>query len=360
MALTNFNGSQFIRTLEIIINHIDKYYQKSTSLPLDMHYKELQDTVFTCFPNDSEDKLSTRKQINEFIKLGFINPKLYGYSDFAKKYILSNTDIERKQIFSDIVYTSSSFNSSVKKDDKNNNQIKFLINTLINRKPDKNGLRLLSGFELTGLMQLDISCSSYAKEKDIIFNSQWANYIEFKKRKYNQIRHLKSIIRNLNFLNILKKGEDYYICLAEDSKNILPAASTKRDPYRFANMRKAVLDESNKIYGKSICWLTKKESEGLVVSHIYASADALRNWDVSEAYDPNNALLLAPGDVDQYFDKKKITIDPSGNVIFSNLVRKDFKEEVRANNWHIDSIILNKNRLNYLHKHNLYFNKKNN
>lgn len=132
----------------------------------------------------------------------------------------------------------------------------------------------------------------------------------------------------------------------------------QRDPYRFAIMKKAVYEESEKIYGKKICWLTKKETEGLVVSHLYASGEALRHFNFDDAYDPNNALLLAPGNPDQYIDKHKMTIDSDGSLIMSTDVMDSFKDEVLNEGYKIDQDVLNEQRMKFINKHRKVYNEK--
>ena len=137
MALTDFSGQQFIRTLAMIVEHIDKYkldkYKISDlksgnrTSPI-VHRKELEEKIFRIYPNDSRDGASTRKQINEFIKLGFVKPFLNGYVPQAKRYINERiSDSERKRLFSEVVYANASFDSSTVRDDTQNNQVKFLV-----------------------------------------------------------------------------------------------------------------------------------------------------------------------------------------------------------------------------------------
>ena len=190
-------------------------------------------------------------------------------------------------------------------------------------------------------------------------NQRYSSYTRFKDRKYNQISHLRSIINAMNFFELGKKNGEEIICLQEDAAELLPEpGDTKRDPYRFMLMKKAVYEETERIYKKHISWFSKSESEGLVVSHIYSSAEALRNYDNDTAYDPNNSLLLKPGDEDQYFDKHKMTFDDKGNPIFSNKVREDFITESTLNSYKIDPIILNDKRREYLKRHRENFNNK--
>lgn len=360
LALTNFYGDQFKKTLEVIINHIDKY-ELGNRTPSDLiknlnsnhkqftaiaHYQDLQNDIQHLFPNDDKTGATTRKQLNTFVKLGFIKPYLNGYVPAAKQYIKRNqTNNELRRLFSDTVYQYSSFNSSMTSDDSETNQIKFLVNTLLNKSDKK-----LEMDELLGVMQMDVTASPYATDKKILQDKNWANHINFFKRKYNQVAHLKAVLSNLNLFEVIKKDKkQFMICLSENAHEFLPdKGNTTRDSYRFALMKKAVFEESNRIYGKKISWFSKEEQEGLVVSHIYASAEALANRQLDAAYDPNNALLLKPGDEDQYFDKYKMTFDNNGFPIFSTEVRKDFISLSRKNGYKIDEEILTSKRLSYL------------
>lgn len=178
LALTNFYGDQFKRTLEVIINHIDKY-ELGNRTPSDLiknlnsnhkqftaiaHYQDLQNDIQHLFPNDDKTGATTRKQLNTFVKLGFIKPYLNGYVPAAKQYIKRNqTNNELRRLFSDTVYQYSSFNSSMTSDDSETNQIKFLVNTLLNKSDKK-----LEMDELLGVMQMDVTASPYATDKKIL------------------------------------------------------------------------------------------------------------------------------------------------------------------------------------------------
>lgn len=371
LALTDFFGDQFIRTLEMMVNHIDKYHLadcRDDELILDLskknkkfnqeiaHAKELENQVFSVFENNSLDGSSTRKQLNTLVKLGFVKPYLKGYVPAAKEYVKSNiSEEERVRLFSDTVYQYASFNSSQTNDDTENNQVKFLVNTLLNKADKK-----LTMDEFIGIMQMNVQKSNYATDKQISQNKNWAGHIGFYDRKYNQVNHLKLVLKNMNLFEVIttknkvgaKKNNEFFICLAENASEFIPVAgSTKRDTYRFAIMRKAVIEESIRTYGKKISWLSKQESEGMVVSHIYESAEALKVFNLEAAYDPNNALYLKPGNEDQYFDKHKMTFDKNGLPIFSDEVSEEFIAECIKNQYHLDSKILNPQRLGYILKY---------
>jgi len=371
LALTGFFDEQFIRTLQMIVEHIDKYNlasKKDEELIRNLEAKrktfnqeivknkELEQEISEVYANDSDDGSSTRKQINTFIKLGFIKPYLKGYVPAAKEYIKSNkTKDELQRIFSDTVYNYATLNSSQTNNESSINQIKFIVKTLLNKED-----RFLTLDDIMGLMQINIKEREYVREKELNQHKQWAKKINFKKRKYNQISHLLSILRSLNLFETTGQKKDFKIALREDAVQYLPElGSTKRDNYRFGLMKQAVYSESYKIYNKKICWLTKTEQEGLTVSHIWDSADALREWDLDAAYDPNNALLLRPGDPDLYFDGKKMSFDSNGKPMFNlQLVRKDFIDDVNKNDWKIDVDILNEERKKYLAIHQREFDEK--
>lgn len=373
LALTDFFGEQFIITLKLIIEHIDKYHldefsdeqlienlnvKRKKFNQKNSHAKELEEIVFSIFPNVSKDGSSTRKQLNTFIKLGFVKPYLKGYVPAAKKFVDDKTsEEERRRLFSDTVYQYASFNSSQTNDDTDNNQIKYLVKTLLN-KSDKR----LSMDEFIGIMRMDVGVDDYADERKLKFHTNYARHIDFYKRKYNQVNHLKLVLKAMNLFEVYESDvrvEDgssitktFGLCLAEDAKDLIPEkGNTKRDTYRFMLMKKAVLDETQRVYGKQVSWLSKTESKGMVVSHIYASADALREWDVDAAYDPNNALYLKPGNEDQYFDKYDMTFRRDGYPVFSHSVSSSFIEEARLNDYRLDKDILTPERLYYIEQY---------
>lgn len=373
LALTDFFGEQFVITLKLIIEHIDKYHldtfnegqlienleaKKKRFNQGVAHAKELEETVLSIFSNASKDGASTRKQINTFIKLGFVKPYLKGYVPAAKIFVDDKTsDEERRRLFSDTVYQYSSFNSSQTNDDTCNNQIKYLVNTLLN-KSDKR----LSMDEFIGIMRMDVATDDYADERKLKFHTNYAQHINFDDRKYNQVNHLRSVLNAMNLFEVYYTGNkikiggknrrEFEICLAEDAHRFIPErGSTQRDSYRFALMKKAVVLETIKVYGKEVSWLSKTDSKGMVVSHIYASADALRDWDVDAAYDPNNALYLKPGNEDQYFDKYEMTFRNDGYPVFADSVMASFIEESNVNMYKLDAEILTPERLHYIKKY---------
>ena len=98
------------------------------------HNKELQLAILSKLPKSSDNLNnqlgSTRKAINQCIKLGFVNPGYQSYHPNTREYLEAKTTRKRKTIFSKIVYSNAKFNSSVTTF-HNWNQITFLIDTLV-------------------------------------------------------------------------------------------------------------------------------------------------------------------------------------------------------------------------------------
>lgn len=367
---TDFYGTQFVRILKLMVDHIDKYgladksedelvkgngQHKKFNQEV-THAKELEDKVYNLYPK--ADRGSTRKEMNQYIKLGFIKPYYHGYAPAAKEYIKSTQTTENRQrLFSDTVYQYATFNSSGTKSSPYN-QMKFIVQTILNRDSKK-----LTYQELKGLMSdTHVLEQKYAQEKVIQADSRWVDQINFQRRKYNQIGYIFNVLSKMSLFKVVgRRREDKVVVLADHAPEYFPEpGDTTRDTYRFSLMKKAVYDESIRHYGKKICWLTKKESMGLVVSHLYASAEALRKYDNDAAYDPQNALLLAPGNPDQYLDKYKMTFDMDGNPIFTDDDDSMFVQEVEENHYKIDKEIMTPDRQHYMKIHNKYFEKKNN
>lgn len=366
LALTDFYGAQFRRTLKMVIDHIDQYDldievmdedQRRENFKKNGRYKELQAKIRSVYLNDDKTGASTRKQINSYIKLGFIKPFLNGYAPLAKEYIKANKSKEElNEYFSDIVYKYASFNSSVTNDETEYNQVEFVVQTLLHRES-----KMLTIDEIIGLAVLDNPSKKYADEKEILNNTNWAKVIDFVSRKYNQKGYIRKIFSELKFFTTKGKNEDFILYLTKDAKEFLPEnPDRQRDSYLFSLMKNRVYKESEKIYGDKVDWLTKKKQMGLVVSHIIPSAESLAQYDIETAYDPNNAILLSPGNNDQYFDKHYITFDTSGNVLFGKGVSQEFIDDISENNYKLDSDILNETRAKYLVEHNRAFRKKNN
>lgn len=343
---TNINGHQFINSLKIIVRFIDenpvlmeKYDSKL--------YKKLQENLNTVYPK--ADLGSSRKTVNQFVKLGFIYPKLKGYPKETVQFIKAKNDEERKLLFSEIYYRYASLSSSVTRDYTNIKHINFFLKTLMFHPEQK-----LSKDEMIGLMTVDITLHSkgYLTVEELNSVKHLSQVINFQDRKYNQISYFMNFLTYVPGIHVTKdKNEIWYV--EDDFAKIKEEVNLSRDPILFRIMKEKVKKESVDIYGEIVCYLTKKPQKGLVVSHILPSQVALDKGDIYSAYNPNNALLLEPN-IDAYFDTFDLTFDKNNGVpMFGSAVYDHFKNKHK--DMFIEQIILNEERTDYLDTHNQRF-----
>lgn len=342
---TDIHGAPFRDTLSIIVRFIDKYRQELNERPIiKTYYKELQEIVYSVFPKS--DMGSTRKSINQFVKIGFIRPFLIGYHHLTKKFLNAQTDEEREVIFSQIYYNYATFNSSVTNDNSNVKPINFLLKTLMYH-PSKT----LSNSDIIALMVTDISSISkgYLTEHELQSKFQLASFQGFSSKKYNQISYFYRFLSYVPGITVKNKNIYY----SEDATHILAGnIDTKRDPLMFRLMKENLKMESKKLYGKEVCYFSKMETKGLVASHIWRSEDALREMDVEAAYDYRNSLLLERN-VDEYFDKYDLTFLKDGSPLYGSQITEDFIYRYKGNK--LDNTVLVDERVEYLTIHNNQF-----
>lgn len=334
-AFTDYNGEKFLTTLDICICFIDEHIH----LPINDKYSLLQNKLVS---NLNITDISVRKAINQLVKLGFIFSSLSGYPIDSINYLKANTNRKRKSILSKIVYSYSSFNNSIT-NPSNLHQINFLIKTLIEKGH-------LNKKEIIALMLVDIN----SVPKGFLDINELADYVRFSesigfyKRKYNQISYLYNLLKKLDGLVFM--GEDLYF--EEDAKRIFGEdldlrTTRKREPY-LHNIYKNQLQEESKELFNSIepkCMLEKLDYPVLIASHIKPFIQS----NDTEAYDPNNGLLLSRT-VDSLFDLKYISFTNTGEILFSSQLSSEIKEKWK--HYKLDSDILNPERLKYLEYHN--------
>ncbi|TAG06360.1 MAG: HNH endonuclease [Cytophagia bacterium] len=342
LEYTDFNNSSFLITLKTIVQKIDVLNQVGNYIYNPTDYQDLQNEILNKIPKTSsiENQLtSTRKAINQCVKLGFINAKLQSYHHLTQQYIEAKTDRKRKTIFSKIVYNNSSFNRSVT-NESNLHQLNFLINTLV-----ENGK--LSKSEIIALMLVDIENvkKGFLDKAELEYYLKIAIQSNFIDRKYNQIGYLNNILNKLDEI-IFVKDELYF---TEDAKRIfgedLKLESKVRNPYLHLLYKNQLLQESEeKFNNKRVCFLEKLDYPVLIASHIKPFIES----DDLEAYDPNNGLLLSRT-IDSLFDLKYISFTDEGQIIFSKRLSKDVVAFWK--NYKLDKNILNQQRCKYLQYH---------
>ncbi|TAG88564.1 MAG: HNH endonuclease [Bacteroidetes bacterium] len=342
LEYTDFNNSSFIITLKTIVEKIDILNQSGNYVYNPKDYQDLQNEILNKIQKTSstENQLaSTRKAINQCVKLGFINTHLQSYHYLTKQYIDAKTDRKRKTIFSKIVYDNSSFNRSIT-NESSLHQLNFLINTLV-----ENGK--LSKSEIIALMLVDIENvkKGFLDKTELEYYLKIATQSNFIVRKYNQIGYLNNILNKLDEI-VFVKDELYF---TEDAKRIfgedLKLESKVRNPYLHLLYKNQLLQESEeKFNNKRVCFLEKLDYPVLIASHI---KPFIESNDI-EAYDPNNGLLLSRT-IDSLFDLKYISFTDEGQIIFSKRLSKDVVAFWK--NYKLDKNILNEQRCKYLQYH---------
>lgn len=110
---SDIHGTLFNNVLDLIVKFIDNHRLTSVDCTAALN-KKLQDIINKI--NPKEDMGSVRKSINQFIKLGFVNPGYKGYHPLTKKFLACKDKKERELIFTQIFYECGSLNSSYTND----------------------------------------------------------------------------------------------------------------------------------------------------------------------------------------------------------------------------------------------------
>lgn len=356
-------GDQFNNTLKIIIKFIDDNLDKINDInitkykendneekkKLSILYKQLQNLVDGVY--HKADMGSTRKSINQFVKLGFINPYLKGYHRLAKKFLLTPLGQEelKKSIFSEIFYDKASFNSSITIDNTHIKQTNFLLKTLMYH-PQK----LLTREDIIALMVTDLSAFSkgYLTENELKQQYNFSRVIDFEDNKYNQIRFMFDF---LNLMPNLTAIKDKGVSFTEDGL-ILSNIDTTRDPYLHNLYKNNLKLESQRVYNDVVCYVEKLPYKGLVASHIKPCHICLEELNPTEAYDYNNGILIQQN-IDAYFDKFDISFNDDGSMLLSSNVPYTIANRIQS--YSLDKEILTPERLTYLSYHRNKFFEKN-
>lgn len=352
---TDIFGAQFNNTLKVIVKFIDDNIDKINNIDIEKYnnkdkeeknkfqelYGDLQSIIFAIY--HKADLGSTRKSINQFVKLGFISPYLKGYHKLTKRFLnIPSSDREmKKSIFSEIFYDNASFNSSITNDNTNKKEINFLLKTLMYH-PNK----MLSKQDIIALMVTDLSSFSkgYLTIDELRAQYSYSEAIAFEDNKYNQIAYMFTF---LNLMPDLTAHKDKGVAFAEDGL-VLSDIDTTRDPYMHALYRNNLKLESKRVYNNIVCYVEKIAYKGLVASHIKPCHICLEELNTTEAYDYNNGLLIQQN-IDAYFDKFDISFNDDGTMLISSNVDKNIAEKYCK--YTLDKEILTPERLKYLSYH---------
>lgn len=326
-------GEPFNNVLKIFLDYIDKNIDVNLGMN-PKQYKELQFIVESQYPK--KDSASTRKSINQFYKLGFINNGTKGYHYLSKDFIREKNKERKKMLYSKIVYENSSFSRSFS-NFSNNNEIKFLIKTL-----EECGT--LSKDQLIALLYTDIDLykKGFLNKQELDSKYKEVLHNDGLKRKYNQRNYLLNLCTNLS---------DIYICngiMSLDKKIILDFNETikHRDNYLQRLYKIELINECKTLYNLENAWccLEKISYPILIASHI----KPYRFCNPSEQFDKNNGLLLSKN-FDSLFDLGYISFDNDGNILTSSLLDDDVSRYVKQ--YKLDDLIYNDERRKYMEFH---------
>lgn len=343
LEYTDFHDEKFLKTLQYIVDKIDMLHTCGTYHYNRLDYQALQEEILAAVPKTSAKKshqlASTRKAINQCVKLGFINPFLQSYHENTKDYLNAKSNRKRNTLLSKIVYSNAKFNCSLTQN-HDWSQINFLIKTL-----EETGS--LSQEEIVALMLVDLSTigKGYVTKEELARYVSRAREIGFTKRKYNQIGYLKNLLKKLDEIvfvkNMLFFAEDTDVVLAETMKT----TSVKRDGYLHFIYKNQLKEESSEqMDGKVKCMLENLAYPSLVASHIKPFSKS----NEQEAYDPNNGLLLSRS-MDILFDRGYITFKDDGTLMCSPLLDSDVISYLAR--YRLNPSFINTERRKYLHHH---------
>lgn len=339
LEYSDIHGAKFRGTLALIVDFINKkkgVYSKE-------NYQELQNIVYKKYPK--ANMASIRKSINQFVKLGFINFQLKSYHEDCVNFLNAPTKKRRRNLFSKILYTNSSFNRSVKTDSKKQ-EINFLLKTLEH-------IGKLHKNEIIALMTIDIEKikKNYLTKKEIDEITKLAKENKFIERKYNQVGYLWNILNRLEDLHI----QNNYLCFKEDAKEIFADDFEEkrriRDGYLHRLYKLQLKNESEEYEGDVRCMVEHLDYPSLVASHI---KPFIKSDDI-EAYDPENGLLLSRN-MDMLFDQGYISFKNNGEIIISKHLSKDLRQFLE--NYALKEVYITAKRKKYLAYHRKLFKRK--
>ena len=296
LEYTDINDDRFIGTLRIIKDFIDENEGRYNA----EIYSELQARVNETF--EKRDMASVRKSINQFVKLGFIEPFLKRYRSTVAGFLEATTDARRKSLFSQTVYKYSSFNSSVTKPSQGGH-LMFLIKTL-------EEVGKLKPEDIGALMTLDIGRygRGYLTKDELHTIKRQMNDNDFLARKYNQLSHFRSILGRLE--RIAFRSDSLYF--TDGAGRLFPTDVERigRDSYLHRVFKGELENESEQKTGVVACMVEQIAYPILVASHI----KPWRHSEPPEAYDPANGLLLTRS-MDALFDRGYISFEDDGKII---------------------------------------------
>lgn len=342
-AWTDINGDKFRDSMSACID----YYAKNSVRPYSAKdYKNLQKSIVELTGIDEE---SVRKAINQFVKLGFLKPRMQGLNPEAEEFNRAKSNEGRTIALSKAVYKNANFQNSMSKEVPEwNGQMSFLIRTLTE-------CGSLSKDDMTAIMSFDFASSQkeFLTKEDLRYLYEKAAANGFIHRKYNQIGHLMNLLNKLDNLR-KRKGVVYFEADAKElfgDEEEQKSLSKYRDPYLQREYKKELIQECS---GK--CMVEDIDYPVLIASHIRPYKDCRDKNDWDAAFDVNNGLLLSKN-LDSLFDLGYITFSPEGDIISSDVLSTELRDKL--DKMKLNPIYINQERVKYIKFHQRYvFNKR--
>jgi len=344
---TDYGNDTFINSLRIIVKFIDD--NENSSLDDKSRYEIIQKDIAN--NNGWSGKSSgpnSRKEINTWVKNGFLFPGLKKYHYLTKEFLNAESDFEKNTLLAKVFLENNQFNASATREDKcKKNRIKFLLRTLENNKK-------LTKNDLIGIMFCDPeSYDDYLDKKELNTLNRYAESINAFDRKYNQVGHLRSALKCLDKYIVFI---DDVLHFRDDNDEIQIISKSKNKPSRSQAEQQVYRDmlivESNNVLGmaennsRTKCMLSglPMSKAKIVASHIWA----YDKCDEEAEYDPDNGILLGDN-ADYYFDSGKISFDNDGKVLIGSSVPDEWRIVFKTQS--LNKVFLNEKRKNYLKKH---------
>ncbi|MDY5328136.1 MAG: HNH endonuclease signature motif containing protein [Bacteroidaceae bacterium] len=349
-AFTDFEDTLFRGVLAACVEFIDAHRDEIYSPEKNKEsWKFLQSRYPSLAKKEEDAWVTQRKKWNQLVKLGFIRPYLSGYPIETREYLSATTERKRKSILSKIVYKYANFLNSTT-NDIHTKQLAFFIKSL-----EKVGS--FSEIELATLMTIDINefDDECVTKDDLARQYAEIDVENFYQRKYNQVRHMKSLLGKLEDLTL----RDNVLYFKTDADRLFGDEETKknvRDPY-LQRVYKSELEEESCIHFECDtpkCMLEGLSHPVLIASHIKPYSDCKN--DEHAQFDVNNGLLLSKN-TDSLFDLGYMTFDNQGIIIPSRDLTSDMSAYLAQFRLHPDFI--NPKRMEYMDYHrNVVFEKR--
>lgn len=349
-AFTDFEDTLFRGVLAACVEFIDAHRNELYSPEKNKEsWKFLQSRYPSLAKREEDAWVTQRKKWNQLVKLGFIRPYLSGYPIETREYLSATTERKRKSILSKIVYKYANFLNSTT-NDIHTKQLAFFIKSL-------EEVGSFSEIELATLMTIDIQefDGECVTKEDLDRQYAEIDVEDFFQRKYNQVRHMKSLLGKLEDLTL----HDNVLYFKTDAARLFGNEETKknvRDPY-LQRVYKSELEEESCIHFE--CETPKCMLEGLshpvlIASHIKPYSHCKN--DEQAQFDVNNGLLLSKN-TDSLFDLGYITFDNQGIIIPSRVLDSDVVAYLSKFRLHSD--FMNPKRMEYMDYHrNVVFDKR--